>query len=94
MAAYFVVYQNVTDLQQYGEYFKAVVPLIDQCGGRLIAQGSPEAMEGEMPWQRIVVLEWRSRQEFLHFWQSDEYAEIKQLRQGAAEWQAAIVESV
>lgn len=94
MAAYFVVYQNVTHPEQYKEYFSAVVPVIDRCGGRLIAQGTPEAVEGTMPWQRVVVLEWRSRQKFLDFWHSNEYAEIKKLRQGAADWQAAIIEGV
>lgn len=94
MAVYFVVYQNITDPQQYGQYFNAVVPLIVQCGGRLMVQGTPEAMEGTMPWQRVVVLEWQSRQAFLSFWHSDEYAAIKKLRQGVADWQAAIVEGV
>lgn len=94
MAVYFVVYQNVSEPQQYGEYFSAVVPLIAQFGGRLIAKGAPEVIEGTMPWERVVVLEWRSHQDFLNFWQSDDYAEVKKLRQGAAEWQAAIVAGV
>lgn len=94
MTAYFVVYQNVINPKQYEEYFAAVVPLIDQHGGRLLTAGTPEVVEGTMPWQRVVVLEWRSRQAFFDFWHSAEYAEIKKLRQGAADWQAAIVESI
>ena len=94
MSVYFVVYQNVTDPERYGEYFNAVVPLIDQCGGRLIAQGTPDVMEGAILGQRVVILEWNSRQDFLSFWHSDEYTEVKKLRQGAADWQAAIVEGV
>ncbi len=94
MTAYFIVYQNVTDLDQYTQYLNAVVPVIERRSGRFIAQGTPEVMEGTLPWQRSVVLEWQSHQDFLDFWESEEYAEIKKLREGAAEWQAVVVEGI
>jgi uncharacterized protein (DUF1330 family) len=94
MATYFIVYQNVTNLEQYQEYFTAVAPLIHRHGGRLLAQGTPEVMEGTIPWKRAVLLEWRSQQDFLNFWHSQEYAEIRKLREGATEWQAAIVQGI
>ena len=94
MVAYFIVYQNVTDPKQYQAYFIAVAPLIQRHGGRLLGQGTPEVMEGTMPWERVVLLEWRSQQDFLNFWHSEEYAEIRKLREGATEWQAAIVKGI
>lgn len=94
MAAYFIVYQNVTDPKQYQKYFTAVAPLIEQYGGQLLAQGTPEVMEGAMPWERVVLLEWRSQQDFFDFWHSEEYAEIRKLREGATEWQAAIITTI
>jgi uncharacterized protein (DUF1330 family) len=94
MAAYFIVYQNVTDPERYQEYFTAVAPLIQQHGGRLLAQGTPEVMEGTLPWQRAVLLEWRSQQDFLNFWHSQDYTEIRKLREGATNWQAAIVSDI
>lgn len=82
MTAYFIVYQNVTDLDQYTQYLNAVVPVIERRSSGFIAQGTPEVMEGTLPWQRSVVLEWQSHQDFLDFWESEEYAEIKKLREG------------
>jgi uncharacterized protein (DUF1330 family) len=60
----------------------------------MVANGVPETLEGSLSWQQAVVFQWPSRQALLNYWHSDEYAEIKQLRQGASEWQAVIVESV
>jgi len=91
MANYLIIYQNVANSERYQEYFTAVAPLIQRHGGRLLAQGTPEVIEGTLLWQRVVLLEWSSQQDFLNFWHSEEYAEIKKLRQGATEWQAAIV---
>jgi uncharacterized protein (DUF1330 family) len=94
MATYFIVYQNVTNPERYQEYFTAVAPLIQRHGGRLLAQGMPEVMEGTMPWERAVLLEWRSQQDFFNFWHSQEYVEIRRLREGATEWQAALVPAI
>jgi pimeloyl-ACP methyl ester carboxylesterase/uncharacterized protein (DUF1330 family) len=94
MTAYFVVYQSISDPERYEQYLNAVMPEIEHRGGRFIARGTPEVLEGPLPWSQAVVLEWRSRQDFLDFWHSDEYAAIEPLREGAADWQAAIVEGV
>lgn len=94
MPVYFVVYLNITDPVGFAEYFCEVMPLIQERGGRLIAQGTPEAIEGTMAWKQAVVFEWGSRSDFLSYWHSDEYAEIKQLRKGTAEFQATIIEGI
>jgi uncharacterized protein (DUF1330 family) len=94
MAVYFVVSLKITDAEQFGKYFQAVTPLIKQRGGRLVAQGIPEAIEGNAPKSQLAIFEWASRQAFLDYWHSDEYAEISKLRDGAVEFQGAIVEGV
>ncbi|RCJ17768.1 hypothetical protein A6770_33660 [Nostoc minutum NIES-26] len=94
MPVCFVVYLNITDPVRFAEYFQTVMPVIQRRGGRLIAQGIPEVIEGTMTWKQAVVFEWSSREDFLSYWHSDEYAEIKQLRKGTVEFQAAIVEGV
>ena len=92
MSAYFIVYLNVTDSEQFTRYFQAVMPVIERRGGRLIAQGTPAAIEGTLQFEQAVVFEWRSRQDFLNYWHSEEYAEIKQLREGAAEFEGVLIE--
>jgi uncharacterized protein (DUF1330 family) len=51
-------------------------------------------VEGEFPLERALVFEWPTRQAASDFWRSEEYTEIKKLREGAAEIQAIIIEGV
>ncbi len=92
MSAYFVVSLNVTDPDQFTKYFQTVMPVIERRGGRLIAQGTPEPIEGTLRSEQAVVFEWPSRQEFLSYWHSEEYAAIKLLRAGAAQFEAVLIE--
>ncbi len=94
MSAYFVVYLNVTDLKRFTEYFQVVMPVIERRGGRLVTQGTPEAIEGTLLFQQAVLFEWPSCKELLEYWHSEEYSEIKKLREGAAEFQAVVIEDI
>jgi uncharacterized protein (DUF1330 family) len=94
MPVYFVIYLIVTDPARFEEYYKTVMPVIERRGGRLVAKGVPETLEGHLSWQQAVVFRWPSRQALLEYWHSDEYAQIKKLREGASEWQAIVVDSV
>jgi len=94
MPVHFVVYLNVTDPVRFMEYYQAVIPVIKRRGGRILGKGVPETIEGDVSWQQAVVFQWPSREAFLEYWHSDEYAEIKKLRKGASEWQAAIIEGI
>jgi uncharacterized protein (DUF1330 family) len=93
MSAYFMVYLNVTDPDRFTEYFQTVMPVIERRGGRLVTQGIPKAIEGTLSFKQAVLFEWRSRQDLLEYWHSDEYAQIKKLREGAAEFQAVVIEN-
>jgi uncharacterized protein (DUF1330 family) len=92
MSAYFIVYLKVTDSAQFMNYFQAVMPVIECRGGHLIAQGTPEILEGMLQFEQAVVFEWPSRQAFLDYWHSEEYAEIKLLRERAAEFHGVLIE--
>jgi uncharacterized protein (DUF1330 family) len=94
MTVYFVVSLNVTDTDRFMKYFQAVMPLIQQRGGRLIAQVMSEAIEGCPSGSQSAVFEWASRQDFLTYWHSDDYAELRKLREGAVEFQGVLVEAV
>lgn len=69
MSVYFVVSLNITDADRFMQYFQAVLPLIKQRGGRLIAQGTPETIEGNTTGSQSAVFECSSRQAFLDYWQ-------------------------
>jgi len=94
MQVHFIVYLNITDPDRFLEYYQTVMPVIERRGGYIVAKGVPETIEGALSWQQAVVFQWPSRQAFLEYWHSDEYAQIKKLREGASEWQAMIVEGI
>jgi len=94
MLAYLIVYYNVTNSEQFKKYLKAVEPLMHKRGGRMIAEGSPDVVDGTFPWERAVVFEWPSRKDALDFRNSDEYKVIKQLREGASEFQGIVLEGI
>jgi uncharacterized protein (DUF1330 family) len=94
VAAYLIVYETITDPSRFSQYVKTVDPVITRRGGRLVASGQPDVVEGEFPLERALVFEWPTRQAASDFWHSEEYTEIKKLREGAAEIQAIIIEGV
>ena len=94
MLAYLIVYYNVTNSEQFKKYLKAVEPLMHKRGGRMIAEGSPDVVDGTFPWERAVVFEWPSRKDALDFRNSDEYKEIKRVREGASEFQGVVLEGL
>jgi uncharacterized protein (DUF1330 family) len=60
----------------------------------LIAQGTPETIEDSTTGSQSAVFEWLSRQAFLDYWHSKEYAENRKLRGGAVKFQGVIAEGV
>jgi len=94
MAAYLIVYETVTDPSKFSQYVKSVDPVIIRRGGRLVASGPPDVVEGEFPLEHALVFEWPTRQVASDFWHSEEYTEIKKLREGAAAIQAIIVDGL
>ncbi len=94
MAAYLIVYETVTDASRFSRYVTSVDPVIIRRGGRLVASCPPDVVEGKFPFERALVFEWPTRQAASDFWRSDEYTEIKKLREGVAVIQAIIIEGI
>jgi len=94
VAAYLIVYETITDPSRFSRYVKSVDPVIIRRGGRLVASGPPDVVEGEFPLEQALVFEWPTRQAASDFWRSEEYTEIKTLRKSAAVIQAIIIEGI
>jgi uncharacterized protein (DUF1330 family) len=95
MPAYVIAETDVRDPEQY-ERYKAVVPsTIAAGGGRFIARGGELAvLEGDWRPKRIVVLEFEDLEAAKRWYDSPEYREARQLREGAATLQAVAVEGL
>ena len=95
MAAYMVIYAKITDADQFQLYANVVGPLLAKYHGKLIGRGTPPtSLEGDWPWMTAGILEFPSAEAIQAFWSSPEYVEAKKLREGAAEFQALLVNQV
>lgn len=86
MGAFMFIQANITDPEQFMEYAKRAPALIAEHGGRYrCMRGAVEQLEGKPDNRKIVVSEWPSMEAARRFWDSPEYQELKNLREGAAE---------
>ena len=95
MSAYTIVRGKVTDMQRFVAYIKAVPAVVEQYGGRYLVQGGElEILEGPSDESKIVIHLWPDAEAARAFWSSPEYLEVKRLREGAGEFQVALIEGV
>ena len=95
MAAYVIYQGEVLDPERYDEYKAKGAESILAAGGKyLVRGGDVEVLEGEPPEGRIVLLEFPSREAALAWYRSDEYTEIRKIREGAARARMYVVDGV
>ncbi len=67
--------------ERYGTYARAVAPLLERAGGRIVVSGlGSEALIGAEGWDAVAVVEYPTRGAFLEMISSPEYLEIAHLR--------------
>ena len=96
MKAYCIVYERrLRDPQMFEEYRKQVLSTIEAYGGRFLVRGGKfTALEGEMPFDRIAMLEFPSRKAVEDWYNSPAYQKILPLRLNAMEAQFIVVDGV
>lgn len=95
MPAYVIVEIDVQDAAAFEEYRAQVPATIARYGGRyLVRGGKTEALEGDRPPGRMVVLEFPSREQAREFYDSPEYTPLKALRLRAAKSRLLLVDGV
>ena len=93
MGALMIIQADITNPEQFMEYAKRAPALIEKFGGRYrCMRGQVEQLEGKTDNRKIVVSEWPSMEAAQSFWHSDEYAELKKVREGAAVIDVNLVE--
>ncbi len=93
MGAFMIIQADITDPEKFMEYAKRAPAMIEKYGGRYrCMRGKVEQLEGKPDNRKIVVSEWPSMEAAQTFWNSDEYAELKQVREGAVEVDVNLVE--
>ena len=96
MAAYMIVFVTISDREKFlSGYGRAAGELVEKFGGRyLVRAPDAEILEGDLDaGSSVVISEWPDKATALEFWNSDEYQDVKQLREGIADARVAIVEA-
>ena len=95
MKALCIVYLNVDDWEGYDRYRSQVVPTLEPFGAKVLVRGGAfTTVEGEMPFERIVVLEFPSRDAAEAWYRSDAYQAVLPIRLAASRCQFVIVDAV
>jgi len=93
MKAYIFVMIHIDDFEAYKPYVANVPQTIADFGGTyLVRNGTKQLLEGELPTERIVILEFPSVAQANEWYQSEEYQAIKPLRTRATHGNIFIVE--
>jgi uncharacterized protein (DUF1330 family) len=93
MAAYIIAQVNVTDPAKYQEYAKLAGPANAKYGGKfLVRAGKKTTLEGAIPFERLVVTEFKDVESARRFYDSVEYQAARKHRLGAADFHMVIVE--
>ena len=95
MAAYVIAHIDVKDPVRYEDYKKMSPVSIGKYGGRFIARGGAvEVLEGTWAPKRLVLLEFPSAEAARRWYESEDYAPAKALRQATSTGDLVIVEGV
>jgi uncharacterized protein (DUF1330 family) len=93
MAAYVLAEIEITNPDGYREYTAIVPATIAKYGGRfLVRGGAAEALEGDWPQRRRVLLEFPSMQAAKQWFDSPEYEKPKAMRQAASKGRLLLME--
>lgn len=90
--ALIIIDVNVLNAQAFEKYAHAAMPFMVERGATVLVRGPAETLEGKWPWQGVIVFQWPLKATGMEAWHSPEYAEIKKLRHGVAEFQCIIAD--
>jgi uncharacterized protein (DUF1330 family) len=95
MPAYIVAELTITDPEGFEEYRQGVPATVERYGGRYIVRGGQlEALEGNWQPRRLTILEFPTAEQARAWWSSEEYRDLKALRQRTSKTNMVVVEGL
>ena len=86
MPAYAILMAKVNDLETYMKYATKTPPLVEKYGGRFLVRGGiVDTIEGEPFTERLVILEFPTRQAIHDFYSDPEYQEAAKSRKASSQ---------
>ena len=87
--------RDAWDAEALAEYRRRNTDAVAAHGGRFLARGGEHAvLEGALDPRRIVIMEFADREQARGWYEGEDYAPLKALRQGASETDILLVEGV
>lgn len=95
MSVYLMCMVRVDDPETYSKYTAETPGLIAKHGGKFLVRGGPvEAIEGAPFGDRLVLLEFPTREAVDRFYRSDEYQAVAKFRWASSESRFLLAEGV
>ncbi len=86
MSAFVLVEVSIHDNQLYEEYKKLTPSSLEPFGGKFVIRGLPvQVLEGSWNHDRLVLLEFPSREKALEWYHSETYQQAKKIREKASD---------
>jgi len=95
MKTYFIAQIKITDQAVYNKYLEHVDEVFSKFNGKyIVLDNSPEVIENEWDYTRMVVIEFGSKDEFTKWYYSADYQRILEFRLAGAVCNSVIVNSL
>ena len=94
MPAYLIAEIEVLDPAGYADYIRLVPPTIARYGGRYVARGGVETVEGEPSPGRVAIVEFPDATRVHEWLNSPEYRPVRAIRLRTAKSRLRIVEGL
>jgi len=95
MVAYWIARTKVNNPDQYKKYADLAPGILQKFGGKFLVRGGKfTTLEGDMPFERIAMLEFPSRKAAEDWYHSPAYQKILPLRLDATECQFIVADGV
>lgn len=93
MPAYVVSMMSISDAETYRKYTDRTPPIVEKYGGKFLARGGDIlTVEGEPYEDRMVILEFPSRQAILDWFADPDYQEAKAFRHASSEARILVID--
>jgi len=92
MPAYLIAEIEVFDTVGYAEYIRLVPATIERYGGRYIARGGAETVEGETSTGRVAIVQFESAARVHEWLESPEYRPVRAIRLRTAKSRLRIIQ--
>jgi len=95
MSAYIIVQINITNKEPYKEYLNQVTPIVKKFGGKYIVRGGKyKTMLGKWDYDRTVVIKFPNYDIAIQWYNSEEYALVKKIREDNSVGNLIIIEGL